>query len=59
MYTSEIGFKLLLNEAVPVKKDQQSVALIGVENWGKGGFHKYGDLAKATADVPAMMHLKY
>lgn len=50
---SEIGFKLLLNEAVPVKKDQQSVALIGVENWGKGGFHKYGDLAKATADVPA------
>jgi len=49
----KIGFKLLLNEAVPVKKDEESVALIGVENWGKGGFHKYGDLGKATADVPA------
>jgi len=48
----EIGFKLLLNEAVPVKKEKESVALIGVENWGKGGFHKYGDLEKATAHVP-------
>lgn len=48
----EIGFKLLLNEAVPVKKDKESVALIGVENWGKGGFHKYGDLKKATQHVP-------
>ena len=36
----EIGFKLLLNEAVPVKKDASSVALIGVENWGKGGFQQ-------------------
>lgn len=48
----EIGFDLLLNEAVPVKKEDESVALIGVENWGKGGFHKYGDLDKATQHVP-------
>ena len=48
----EIGFKLLLNEAVSIKKGGQSIALIGVENWGKGGFHKYGDLDKATVDVP-------
>jgi predicted MPP superfamily phosphohydrolase len=50
---TQIGFKLLLNEAVEIKKDGQSIALIGVENWGKGGFHKYGDLKKATAAVPA------
>ncbi|MGZ3836512.1 MAG: metallophosphoesterase, partial [Mucilaginibacter sp.] len=49
---SEIGFKLLLNEAVTIKKEDQSIALIGVENWGKGGFHKYGDLEKAAISVP-------
>ena len=48
----EIGFKLLLNESVQINKDGQPIALIGVENWGKGGFHKYGDLQKATAEVP-------
>lgn len=49
---SEIGFRLLLNESVTISKQGQSIALIGVENWGKGGFHKYGDLKRATADVP-------
>lgn len=49
----EIGFKLLLNESVNITKDGQSIALIGVENWGKGGFHQYGDLNKATEQVPA------
>jgi len=47
----DIGFKLLLNESTQIKKDGQSIALIGVENWGKGGFHKYGSLTKATANV--------
>jgi predicted MPP superfamily phosphohydrolase len=48
----EIGFRLLVNEAVTIQKGGQSISLIGVENWGKGGFHKYGDLAKATTNVP-------
>lgn len=48
----EIGFRLLLNESVTISKQAQSIALIGVENWGKGGFHKYGDLKRATAGVP-------
>ncbi|RKR84528.1 hypothetical protein BDD43_4770 [Mucilaginibacter gracilis] len=48
---SQIGFKLLLNEAVRIEKDGASITLIGVENWGKGGFHKYGDLLKATETV--------
>lgn len=47
----DIGFKLLLNEAVQIEKDGESIALIGVENWGKGGFHKYGSLTKATENV--------
>jgi uncharacterized protein len=47
----EIGFKLLLNSSTEIHKDGQSIALIGVENWGKGGFHKYGSLTKAAAKV--------
>jgi predicted MPP superfamily phosphohydrolase len=47
----EIGFNLLLDRAVQIRKDGRAMALIGVENWGKGGFHKYGDLEKATENV--------
>lgn len=49
---AEIGFKLLLNESVTISKQAESISLIGVENWGKGGFHKYGDLKRATTGVP-------
>ena len=49
---AEIGFRLLLDEAITLQKDGQSITLLGVENWGKGGFHKYGDLKKAAAGVP-------
>jgi hypothetical protein len=49
---AEIGFKLLLNDTATINKGGQSIALIGVENWGKGGFHKYGDLKQATLNVP-------
>lgn len=48
---ADIGFRLLLDEALTLRKDGQSIVLVGVENWGKGGFHQYGDLKKATAGV--------
>lgn len=48
----EIGFRLLLDETVTLQKGADTISLIGVENWGKGGFHRYGDLEKATASVP-------
>jgi predicted MPP superfamily phosphohydrolase len=47
----EIGFRLLLNEATHIEKDDEAIALVGVENWGKGGFHKYGDLEKAAESI--------
>jgi predicted MPP superfamily phosphohydrolase len=50
---SDIGFNLLLNQSISIKKDGQAINLIGVENWGKGGFHKYGDLEKAAAGLPS------
>lgn len=49
---ADIGFRLLLDEAITLEKDGESITLLGVENWGKGGFHQYGDLKKATTDVP-------
>jgi predicted MPP superfamily phosphohydrolase len=47
----KIGFKLLLNEHLHIEKDGEKMALIGVENWGKKGFVKHGDLNKATENL--------
>ncbi|GAA4826588.1 metallophosphoesterase [Algivirga pacifica] len=44
----DMGFDLLLNENRILQKDGEEIALIGVENWGKGRFSKYGDLKKAS-----------
>jgi uncharacterized protein len=46
----ELGFKLLRNESLPIKRGNASIDLIGVENWGKG-FAQYGDLNKATGSL--------
>ena len=46
-----IGFDLLLNENRFIEKDGERIAIIGVENWGKGGFKKAGDLKKAASQV--------
>ncbi len=46
-----IGFELLLNESRFLEKDGARIALIGVENWGRGGFKKAGDLNKAKEHV--------
>ncbi len=44
------GWRLLMNEHVPLEKDGQKIALLGIENWGgKGGFPKYGKLDNAFA----------
>jgi predicted MPP superfamily phosphohydrolase len=46
----KIGFELLLNENRYIEKDGQKIALVGVENWGKG-FNKKGDLKKASEGI--------
>ena len=46
----KIGFELLCNEHRYIEKDGQRIALVGVENWGKG-FKKEGDLERATEGV--------
>lgn len=45
---AQLGWKLMMNEHVVLKKGEAAIALIGIENWGgKMGFPKYGDLKKA------------
>ena len=43
----QIGFNLLLNQNVKIKKGKHEIALVGVENWGVH-FKKVGDLNKAS-----------
>ena len=47
----EMGYDLLLNENRFIERNGQRLALLGVENWGKGGFKKAGDLKKASKGV--------
>ena len=46
----KIGFDLLLDEHRYLEKKGQKIALLGVENWGKG-FNQSGDLKKASKEV--------
>ncbi len=47
-----MGFELLNNTNRTITIDNQSIQIIGVENWGRDKwFPKKGDLAKATAGL--------
>jgi uncharacterized protein len=48
----QIGFNLLLNEHRFIEKEGQKIAIVGVENWGKG-FKQAGDLKKASQNLSA------
>lgn len=46
----QIDFKLMLNENVKIQKGNDSIAIVGVENWGKH-FKKAGDLKLASKGI--------
>lgn len=50
---AEMGWDLLTNEHRYLERNGQRIALIGVENWGEGGFKKAGDLDRAFDGVDA------
>jgi predicted MPP superfamily phosphohydrolase len=50
---AQMGWRLLLNEHVPIERNGESIGLIGVENWGARGFTKYGKLAEAYKGAEA------
>ena len=48
-FHKQMGFKLLLNESETLAINDEEIALIGVENWGKPPFPQHGDLNKAIS----------
>lgn len=45
---AQLGWRLLMNEHVILEKNNQQIALLGIENWGaKARFPKYGKMDKA------------
>lgn len=52
-----MGYDILMNEHRYVEVGGEKIAIIGVENWGKGRFQKHADLIKATSGVEAPVKL--
>ena len=48
-----MGWNMLRNENTFIEKDNQKLHFVGVENWGKGGFVKHGDIDKASKNLKA------
>lgn len=49
----KIGFDLLQNENRIIKRNGESIHIVGVENWGASRhFPKFGSLEKATQNIP-------
>jgi len=46
----ELGFDLLLDSSRYIEKNGERIAIVGVENWGKG-FKQKGDLKKASSNI--------
>ena len=46
----QLGWRLLMNEHIPLERNGEKIALLGIENWSaKGNFPKYGRLKEAYA----------
>jgi uncharacterized protein len=60
---AEMGWQLLMNENRIIEKDGESIAVLGVENWGsKVGFPKYGrleDAYRGTENTPFKVLLSH
>lgn len=51
----KLGWDLLLNENRTLERNGEKISIIGIENWGGGGFAKYGKLDVAhqgTEGIP-------
>ena len=50
---AEMGWELLLDEHRMLREGDGTLAIIGIENWGTGGFAQYGNLAQAHRGTAA------
>lgn len=49
----DTGFKMLRNESHSITLGENKLHIIGVENWGEKPFPQYGDIDKASKNIPA------
>ena len=60
---AKLGWRLLMNEHVLLSKEEEQIALLGIENWGaKGRFPKYGKMHEAypgTEKIPFKILLSH
>ncbi|MBS3737559.1 MAG: metallophosphoesterase [Psychroflexus sp.] len=49
----KLGWKMLRNEHISLERSGEKLHIVGVENWGNGGFVKYGDIDKASQNLTA------
>ena len=51
-FYQRMGWKLMMNEHFILHKNNDSIAILGIQNWGKTArFQKYGDVKKAQKGV--------
>ncbi len=50
-YEQQMGFEMLLNQNKIIYRNGDSIAIVGIENWGKPPFKQYGDLPEALQGV--------
>lgn len=51
-YEKKAGFEMLRNENRVIERNGEKLYILGVENWGIPPFPQFGDLDKATQNVP-------
>lgn len=57
-----MGWDLLMNENRRIKVDGAEIGILGIENWGKGRFPKFGKMEEAiknTDDLPVKLLLSH
>ena len=47
----EIGFDVLLDESRQIQIEEETIELLGIQNWGLPPFPQYGDLEKALSNT--------
>ncbi len=53
-FYEQCGFQLLRNRNIRINKGTDSIAVIGIDNWGKKKFRRYGKLNKAVQGCETM-----
>ena len=57
-----MGWDILLDEHRKLTVDGESIGILGIQNWGAGGFAKYGNLEKTmqgTDEYPVKLLLSH